>query len=378
MRDTLIHLARRGFEAETGAPSSVLDHSAFDNFRGEIPAWIIVFLIIGGLLFVGFAAAIKYTYAEVVATLLMVESPSATPYVPVPADDDSNDETPKDRKSDAPAQDNKVDPELVMLKQEPITSNIFKAEKHLVQRAGSLSRFRGISIAIVTSLITMNLAEVLVFVVPVLPRVVAFIIAQVIAAPLSMAWTHIVISEPSPKYWYSRIPSLKVSKKVVGPTFILAVAKLVAEFLPLYLVAFWGLNDPKLASPEIKQGDDSSVVLKILAVLVVGLAASVLVVIPAKVTLTRVQASLLSEEDEAIVPFDRSFGGRVIPEVLGGSGMIGLLDAWKTFDFNSRIRLVKLYAKVLIMQILATIMYAALAVCAIAISSKQDTTTGSA
>lgn len=284
-----------------------------------------------------------------IATLLMVESPSATLYVPVSNDDDS-----KSDNSDEALENVKLDPELVMIKEAPITSSISTAEKHLVERAGKLSRFRGISIAMVINIVTMNVAQLVASVLPSPLQGLAFVVAQVAVTPLSMAWTHIVISEPSTKSWYSRIPSFSASKKVVGPTIILAVAEQVSIFLPLYLATFWGLDK---ISPEDVQEDQINVLLKIMAVLVVAVAASVLVVIPANVTLTRVQASLLSEEDETIVPFDRSFGGRVVPEVLGGSGMIGLLDAWKTFDFNSRIRLIKLYAQVWLLQMRAMVIF---------------------
>ena len=65
---------------------------------------------------------------------------------------------------------------------------------------------------------------------------------------------------------------------------------------------------------------------------------------------------MLPEEDDSIVPFDRTFGGRVEPELVGGTGCVGMLDAWKTFDWAARIRLIKLYVKVTALQI-ATIFF---------------------
>jgi hypothetical protein len=82
-----------------------------------------------------------------------------------------------------------------------------------------------------------------------------------------------------------------------------------------------------------------------------------LLVLPADVTLTRVQASLLPDAEETIVPFDRSFGGKVIPEIVGGSGVLSMLDAWKSFDWSSRIRLVKAYAKIYALQILVSFFF---------------------
>jgi len=72
----------------------------------------------------------------------------------------------------------------------------------------------------------------------------------------------------------------------------------------------------------------------------------VLLEIPATVTVVRVAASMLPEEYETIVPFDRSFGGKVTPSIVGGAGKIGMLEAWKTFTWPSRVRLLKLVIKV--------------------------------
>jgi hypothetical protein len=180
----------------------------------------------------------------------------------------------------------------------------------------------------------------------------AIILSEVALANLGLGWTHIVISEPSSKYWFCRIPSFSSWKKVVRPTFISATAEQVAVFLPLYLAQAWGLGTQSI-TPE--NGRDVSK--KAMVVGLISLVSTFLVVIPAKVTLTRVQASLLPEDQETIVPFDRSFGGKVVPEVVGGTGMIGLLDAWKTFGFHSRIRLIKLYVKIFAVQVLTIIVY---------------------
>ena len=72
----------------------------------------------------------------------------------------------------------------------------------------------------------------------------------------------------------------------------------------------------------------------------------VAITIPALVTMVRVAASMLPEEDETIVEFDRTFQGRTTPEILGGQNKIGITEAWKSFPRASRVRLLKLMAKV--------------------------------
>ena len=70
--------------------------------------------------------------------------------------------------------------------------------------------------------------------------------------------------------------------------------------------------------------------------------------IPATVTMVRVAASMLPEEDETIVSFDRSFGGKVTPAIIGGQGKVGIVEAWRSFPRSSRARLLKLLAKVVL------------------------------
>lgn len=76
----------------------------------------------------------------------------------------------------------------------------------------------------------------------------------------------------------------------------------------------------------------------------------ILIQMPAEVTFIRVAASMLPEDDETIVPFDRSFGGKVTPEIVGGQGKIGIVDAWKSFSWGSRMRFLTVVGKVFLLQ----------------------------
>ena len=115
------------------------------------------------------------------------------------------------------------------------------------------------------------------------------------------------------------------------------------------------MKDPESGSKFVSAGKKLAV-LKGVSIAALAILLAVLLVIPANVILTRVQASLLDDAEETIVPFDRSFGGKVEPEIVGGSGVIGMRDAWKTFDWNARVRLVKAYLKVWAMQMVLTVL----------------------
>jgi len=225
----------------------------------------------------------------------------------------------------------------------------------LVARAGPFARFRGIVMRVFKDLCTAHLARILLLVLPVsfLSAPTAFVASSVLLANLSLGWTHIVITERSNKYWFQRIPTFTLWKKVAVPTMIMAVVEQLILIVPTYLGAVWLLDQPS----HTLVLEDEYFGQKIVFIALLTFATTLLVGIPAQVTLTRVQASLLQEDQETIVPFDRSFGGKVVPELAGGSGMITLLQAWKTFDVRSRIRLVKLYCKVFLLQSAVTVCY---------------------
>ena len=237
-----------------------------------------------------------------------------------------------------------------------ITSSFRRTVKHLQAVGGFRGRFRGFAVFIVNAILVRWIARMLVFI-PFVPYGVAGVIAAVICAQLPLAWTQIVISEPNPKSWYRRIPSPRVWRKVAVPTAVLAVAEQITILVPLRLFELAGFTQDAKTIAQLSPHDQTMLSLKGFGIFVLSVVLGFLLVLPANVTLTRVQASLLPDTDETIVPFDRSFGGKVIPEIVGGNGVVSMLDAWKTFDWSSRIRLIKAYAKVYALTMLVTFFF---------------------
>jgi len=271
----------------------------------------------------------------------MIESPAETiAFDPLPTED-----------SDTPIKD----PEHGQIQPQPITASFRRTLRHL---GGFRARFRGIVIYIVAA-IAINFVGGILSALPLLsfiPRPFWNTVATALCAILPLTWVHIVISQPKAQAWYRRLAPTKMWKKVAAPTAIAAFAEQLAVFLPLYLAFVLGLNKPERI-PNMSGGQQTAAAFKGLGLLVFSLAMKLFVSIPAKVVLTRVQASLLPDSEETIVPFDRSFGGKVVPEIVGGSGVIGMLDAWKSFDWASRIRLIKAYVKVFAMQVGVTVVF---------------------
>ncbi|SCO01702.1 uncharacterized protein FFB20_11468 [Fusarium fujikuroi] len=76
------------------------------------------------------------------------------------------------------------------------------------------------------------------------------------------------------------------------------------------------------------------------------LSSRVAIQIPAYVVLVRVQASLLPADADTIIPFDRSFNGRIEPVVVGGLGYATVRDAWSSFSKSAWRRIVMLSVKI--------------------------------
>jgi len=350
MHGVISHLARRGFEMTMSQPNNN-GGSSKETYDIDLPKWGIAMLATTAVVFFIASAAIEYTFGRLIPTLLMVESPQALLYEPLDTID-----------PDAPINKN-ADPELVLVKQKPITSSFRATIKHLQAKAGFRARFRGIALYVVYSIVLSSVAKFIGVFLPFGLHIIAPIFATVLLANASLAWTHIVISDPSPKPWYRRLPERRMWKKVAGPTAMLAIAEQLAIVIPVALAGACGLGDinPGTAH-DMAPGEARIVALKGFGLLALSAVLGLGLVIPANVTLTRVQASLLADDQESIVPFDRSFGGKVIPEIVGGSGVVSNLDAWKTFDWSARIRLIKAYVKVFFMQFALTMLFIGVAI----------------
>ncbi len=254
-----------------------------------------------------------------------------------------------------------IDSEVIVLKQKPITARIRTAISHLQKRAGFRARWRGLSLFVFYNVVfhwfNSSFAQLFIATFMGEPQensieflyapALASVLSSVLLARYAMAWTHVVISEPSEKTWFRRLPGLKAWKKVVVPTAINAIAIQMCMFLPAVFFFALRLNDHEYMQSQ----EACSIATKLLAVFGIGLVTYIGLVIPSEVALVRVQASMLPEEHESIVPFDRTFGGKVVPEILGGTGAIGWLDAWKTFDGAARLRLLKLFAQIAIVEL---------------------------
>lgn len=287
--------------------------------------------------------------------LAMIETPTAMAIVKTAPEEHDDPDAPLLTSEEKDPKGFFGEQELVLVKQKPITASFRTTLRHLKSRGGVLSYFRGFHILIIYNLIHTSLISTFLRLSQVshpLARSAVTVAITVLLCRLNATWTQVLISEPSSKRWYQRLPSRKSFKQLALPTFGYAVVREATTIAPLSLAFIFGLVpyiDGTKNAKDLNDKQQGVKSLQSLIVVVVGLLMTAFVLIPTHVAFRRVQASMLPEEEESIVPFDRTFGGKVIPEILGGSGKVSMRDAWKTFDWNARITLFKIYAKVFAM-----------------------------
>ncbi|KAJ5976388.1 hypothetical protein N7481_010095 [Penicillium waksmanii] len=304
----------------------------------EFSPWLIFLVLTLGLIMGLAVMAVEYTYGGVVATLAAVEDSNPDIYVRIDHQDPTKPLDPNE-------------PELAdSARLQPITSGLRSTTKHLRARAGFWSRFRGLSIYLAFIFVDGFLSLISTPTGSFLGHFFSQFFISLLLATWQMAWVHIVISEPSPKRFYQRIPSYRKWIRIAPAVALETVLTYATFLLPMAVAQMAGwtevAQDPN--HPELNARRNF---IRFLSIGVLPAILSLAVSVPARVIFIRVAASMLPEEDESIVPFDRSFGGKVEPEIVGGSGKIGLMDAWTTFDWNARVRFVKVVVKTAMMEI---------------------------
>ncbi|KAJ9640909.1 hypothetical protein H2199_005577 [Coniosporium tulheliwenetii] len=322
----LNHLVSRGCRTASAAFAKHNQQqdapSDLQQLQDKVSPWGLAAVVFTVFVFIGLVLSVQYTLGHVVASLTMIETPTAAITIETPAEHD--------------------EPDSPLSKGEAEKENLLDVEQPVIE----VISLEGLGGAIIYGMAFHFLSNLVFAVVPTMPgRFLGEIAATMILARHHMAWTHAMISTPSSKSYFSRILPRSTWKAVAFP----AAACFIVTDLALFVAAgFTHIIFFQVDIPNVERGSGTDVAIwaiKIIAAISVGVCAVLFVAIPAHVTLTRIEASLLPEEEDTIVPFDRSFGGRVVPTVVGGTGAIGFLEAWKTFNWEARRRVVKLYIK---------------------------------
>ncbi|MCJ1313837.1 hypothetical protein MMC25_007517 [Agyrium rufum] len=343
-------LTKRGVDAVNGMVNG-FGNDENGEMTVALPTWGITLLAATVTLYFAVYFSLSYTFS-IVETLLVVESTSTTTIAISPPKHQQEPDAPlsydeKDGISSV------VQEEILVIRSQPITAKIGTTTKYLRAQAGYASRFRGLLIFVVSLTLNYFLTLGLLSIVPgmgMVSRMFVSALASAILCRFQAAWTHIVISQPSSKRWYQRLPVRSNYKKLFFPTLLHALAIQASVYIPR---TFWiaaGLQqymDDPSSFGKIPVVERNFVVFQAISIFIIAVLCVFVFAIPASVVLTRVQAALLPVEDKAIIPFDRTFDGKFVTESDGGCGRLSVKDAWKTFDISSRVRLMKFYVKTL-------------------------------
>lgn len=308
--------------------------------RVEVPVWGGVLLYVSFVAMVVSISLVSYMLHEVITTLCMVESPIAaitvSPSTHEPAD--------KEEKEGLL----ETGPTITLVNQKPITSSIRGTIKHLVNNAGRFARFRGYKLHILYGILFSLVSTFLSGALPHFPgqMVVVAALTGATGANIHAAWTHKVVSMPNDKKFFQRLPSRANWKILALPAAIEAAMPYISLYLTCGVGMLLGLH--KLDQENVREyngAQTASLIVRVIAAFVFMVTCTLFLCLPAIVTLVRIEASILPEDQDTIVPFDRTFGGKVVSQLMGGSGKVGFLDAWRSFNWEARRRLIKLFVK---------------------------------
>lgn len=307
---------------------------------------ITVFLTVAA--FSIFYGLVQYTLRHVVTTLALVETPSSTVAVTVAEHDEESNVKLSDKEAEAEAFLGNSLPKLTVVLSKPITSKIRTTIKHITSQAGWTARWRGLCHGIVYGLAISTLTQFFAAILPNFPgaAIIGNLLVALVAAPVHMVWTHATIAMPG-STWRTRWAPAKLAsyKTLAVPTLVYEGVQLLVLYMAVCMVTLFGL-DVSAGTDDMSSGQKVWAAVRVVGGLLLLAAAGIFVILPAHTQLVRVEVSMISDEEETIVPFDRTFGGKVVPKVLGGTGAIGFMDAWRSFNREARIRVVKLYLKI--------------------------------
>jgi hypothetical protein len=167
------------------------------------------------------------------------------------------------------------------------------------------------------------------------------------------AWVHIVMTQHTLRIWYRRIPPFVPTFRATWrPLVILPVVDILfRDTMVVLLKHTMGLY----SAAETPESTFTSRNMLLTLVWLLSQAIRLLVSLPLEVAVVRIQASLLSEDEEPIVPFDRSFGNNgpngLRPGLLAEPrGPLSLRQAWRSLTWTELRRLFKIFAKMLAVQ----------------------------
>jgi hypothetical protein len=314
----------------------------------------------------------SYTFNRVYPVLAMVEDENPPAYEPLSLND------PDATFPATPEEDGATTnvPKPTNGKPRTVTSSFRAIHKVLYATGGWRAYFRGFFCLLAIGLASGFLSGIFVAFLPMIFSSVATLLSQLALIQLSTAWVHIIMSPPSKLPFWRRLPPFrKAFDAAARPAVLYWLALEVTNWVPYLVALAVGLRMPtfdkdfKPTFPKPTEGQVS----KSFLIFFITIILQIFLVIPAHVILVRVQSSLLPPDEDTIIPFDRSFEGKVEPAVVGGKGYVSMLDAWMTFSRAAWKRLIILYVKIFIVSTAIFVVMTAVLIPEVILMAKNST-----
>ncbi|KAI1259026.1 hypothetical protein F5Y18DRAFT_319742 [Xylariaceae sp. FL1019] len=358
------HLVRRGVEHLTTTTSAAQeqyiaklrqDAELYDSPNSGpdmevrpqhlLPAFVTILLVLFGI------SSISYTIGQIVSSLAMIESPAATTVIHTKTSEPAYSDDP-DAPLEKTACDTTTDVEVTILSQKPITTSLRQSLNHLNRIGGFFGQWRGFPLAVLYhglhafatkfSSTTLGLGLI--------GEGFVSVLFSVGLARLHMAWTHKVITHASTRTWYSRLPSIKECRPVFRAALVHAVAEQATLLLPG--AAAWVLGVTPSSNADVSTSYEAlGFALRVGAVILTYVAVGFHILLPASITLARIEALCLPDGETTIVAFDKAalLGNADVTTCAGRSSLFA--QTWKSVDRSTKWRLVKLYIKMFVAQV---------------------------
>ncbi|KAK9242754.1 hypothetical protein V1506DRAFT_494957 [Lipomyces tetrasporus] len=226
-----------------------------------------------------------------------------------------------------------------------VTSSIRRTLAYLRQEAGPWAPFRGMSANIVQAVASILVRLILGGLLwPLTPRIFEPLLGPLVClclAPFSLILTHIIITVSSQRTWFTliRTTPLRLSMLSLPAVAVEFIANQVAV-IPSTLV-----YNLFLMRSMTSIGSIFFNIFVILFAIAVYVVLFLFVTLPATVVRRRVQASLLPEGEEPIIPFDSKALGTIVTM---RDAMYSVTSTWKSFNSSDRLRLFKMYVKFMV------------------------------
>ncbi|KAI0121486.1 hypothetical protein F4776DRAFT_219168 [Hypoxylon sp. NC0597] len=313
------------------------EHS--DGVRAVVTALLVVQLVVVVLVLV----TLDYSLGDIFPLLAMVEDDAPPSYAAV-GDKEAEELEDITENKDVPVDDDSAP------RPKPVTRSIRSIYRRLRSISGKRSLFRGLVCRIVYSIAFIMIMLLLVNI-PFVPFFVAAPIASLLTSPLYTTWVHIVITEPSDKYFWHRIPRFSLVLRATAlPTLFLGLVDGLKDKMAATMVSF---QLPGAQSSQDKEDLRGDLLKSALMILI-----WIFIQIPLEVVLARIQASLLPKEDRTIIPLDNT----LTLHRDEGKEYASMADAWKSFSRAAWVRLMNVYAMTIIIFVAVYVVLGCIAV----------------